>query len=106
MKMIRYNSRTGERIEFEDGEPARVPQFACPCCHCRTLADLAGYEICAVCFWEDDGQGDADADIIRGGPNGKLSLSEARRNFIALGACEESMVKNVRPPYPDEIPKP
>jgi hypothetical protein len=26
-----------------------------------------------VCFWEDDGQDDHDADLVRGGPNGALS---------------------------------
>ena len=30
---------------------------------------------------EDDGQGDEDADEVRGGPNSDYSLSEARRNF-------------------------
>lgn len=34
-----------------------------------------------MCNWEDDGQGDEDADIVRGGPNGDYSLSEARVNF-------------------------
>ncbi|WP_326608352.1 hypothetical protein OG930_04775 [Streptomyces sp. NBC_01799] len=28
--------------------------------------------MCPVCFWEDDGQGDHDADRVRGGPNGRL----------------------------------
>jgi len=34
-----------------------------------------------MCNWEDDGQSDEDADIVRGGPNGDYSLSEARLNF-------------------------
>ncbi|WP_268249705.1 CPCC family cysteine-rich protein [Streptomyces anandii] len=42
-----------------------------------------GWQICPVCFWEDDGQDDHDADRVRGGPNGRLSLPEARRNFHA-----------------------
>ena len=57
-----------------------------------------------MCFWEDDGQDDWDADVMRGGPNGLLSLTEARANYARLGACEESMVTNVRPPRPDELP--
>lgn len=31
--------------------------------------------------WEDDGQDDADADLVRGGPNQSFSLVEARENF-------------------------
>jgi hypothetical protein len=57
-----------------------------------------------VCFWEDDGQDDGDADENRGGPNGSLRLTEARANYLRLGACEEKMVENVRPPRPEELP--
>jgi hypothetical protein len=42
-----------------------------------TLNERGGWEICAVCFWEDDGQDDHDADNVRGGPNGALSLTQA-----------------------------
>jgi hypothetical protein len=50
-----------------DGGP-----YACPCCGFVTLPERAGYEICPVCLWEDDGQSDHDADTVRGGPNGRL----------------------------------
>ena len=29
--------------------------YRCPCCGFRTLGTRGGFEICAVCFWEDDG---------------------------------------------------
>lgn len=58
----------------------------CPCCGYPTIAEPAAFEVCPVCFWEDDGQGDGDADAVRGGPNGPLSLTEARANFRAFGA--------------------
>jgi hypothetical protein len=105
MKMVRYNPKTGEQVEFDDSTPTLVPTCACPCCRFVTLSKVGGYEICPVCFWEDDGQSDSDADEVRGGPNTDLSLTQARKNFIRIGACEESMVKNVRSPYPDELPK-
>lgn len=56
---------------------------ACPCCGYRTLNERAAYEICPICWWEDDGQddADADADTVRGGPNGEYSLALARANF-------------------------
>ncbi|HLJ26475.1 MAG TPA: CPCC family cysteine-rich protein [Candidatus Angelobacter sp.] len=78
--------------------------YLCPCCRFKTLHQRGGYEICQVCFWEDDGQDDHDADEARGGPNDKLSLTEARRNFQQFGACEMRFVNNVRRPLPDEQP--
>ncbi len=53
----------------------------CPCCGFLTLQELRSYEICELCDWEDDGQGDSNATEIFGGPNGDYSLTEARRNF-------------------------
>jgi hypothetical protein len=63
--------------------------YACPCCRNPSLPERGGFEVCPFCFWEDDGQDDADADEVRGGPNGSLSLSQARRNYAACGACDE-----------------
>src|SRR5215216_1988474 len=60
-------------VERRGGGP-----HACPCCGYLTLDDRAGYEICPVCSWEDDGQDDHDADEVRGGPNYGLSLTAAR----------------------------
>ncbi len=54
---------------------------ACPCCRYPTLTERGGYDICCLCNWEDDGQDNADADDVRGGPNGSYSLTEARDNF-------------------------
>ena len=57
------------------------PMVACPCCGLLTLTERAAYEICRECNWEDDGQSDADADVVRGGPNGTLSLTAARKIY-------------------------
>jgi hypothetical protein len=78
--------------------------YSCPCCGYLTLGERGAYEICEVCFWEDDGQDDHDADAVRGGPNGNLSLAQARRNFAAFGANRERDLPHVREPYPDEHP--
>jgi len=78
--------------------PARTGQMhRCPCCLFWTLAERGGFGICKVCYWEDDGQDENDADEVRGGPNGGLSLSAARQNFAVFGACEERFKNNVRP---------
>lgn len=55
--------------------------YACPCCRHPTLDGRGQFQICFACGWEDDGQDDEDADSVRGGPNGSLSLTEARRAY-------------------------
>jgi hypothetical protein len=84
--------------------PEQDQPYPCPCCGYLTLGSRGDYDICAVCFWEDDGQDEHDADAIRGGPNGRLSLTQARQNFTAFGACETRMLSHVRDPLPAEHP--
>jgi hypothetical protein len=81
-------------------EPQKT--YRCPCCHYKTLFGRGGYEICPVCWWEDDGQDDHDADDVRGGPNGALSLTEARKNFASYGASDSRFVSKVREAANDE----
>lgn len=57
----------------------------CPCCGFSTLNENCGFEICVICWWEDDGQNDHNADEVRGGPNSHYSLTNARNNFAAHG---------------------
>src|SRR5581483_12052251 len=60
-------------------------KWPCPCCGYNTLDELGAYEICTVCWWEDDGQDNQDVDEVRRGPNGSLSLTKARINFLRYG---------------------
>jgi len=78
--------------------------YACPCCGYLTLSERGGDEICPVCYWEDDGQDDHDADQVRGGPNRDLSLTMARRNFAMYGAADRRYLQHVRPPTNDKHP--
>jgi hypothetical protein len=55
--------------------------YDCPCCNYPTLPSWFDYDICYLCWWEDDGQDDDDADRVKGGPNSDYSLTEARTNF-------------------------
>ena len=86
-----------------NSQPTDLP-LRCPCCGCKTLDARCDYDICVVCFWEDDGQDDYDAEEVRGGPNASLSLQEARSNYLSFGACELRVVGMVRPPLPKELP--
>lgn len=77
----------------------RLTIVQCPCCRYRT-----GCRTCPVCFWTDDGSDDRDLDIARGGPNGELSLSEARLAFALYGASHLRYLDVVRRARPDEEP--
>jgi hypothetical protein len=66
------------------------------------LRGRGGFEICQVCYWEDDGQDEHDADVVRGGPNGDLSLRQAQLNYRRVGASEEAFRDRVRPPTESE----
>ncbi|MGB9415594.1 MAG: CPCC family cysteine-rich protein [Acidobacteriaceae bacterium] len=82
----------------------RSANVRCLCCGCRTLTVPGVFELCPVCWWQDDGQDEADADVVRGGPNGVLSLSTARANFLACGASDPRFLGHVRPALPIERP--
>jgi hypothetical protein len=77
------------------------PLRACPCCGYATLPSRGDYEICPICFWEDDGQDDQDADDERGGPN-RVSLTAARINFLRIGVAEPKDQPHVRAPLPTD----
>ncbi len=76
------------------GGPRSAP-YQCPCCDHFTLPARADYDICPVCFWEDDGL-DLDRLDVHSGPN-HLTLREGRANFEDLGACCAADLKHVVP---------
>jgi hypothetical protein len=81
----------------------KVPTYRCPCCRFKTLNGRAGFELCPICWWEDDGQDEHDADRVRGGPNGGLSLRQAKKNFAQHRASDPQFVTRVRRPLPEEL---
>ena len=87
--------------EVTDWEEAVT--YRCPCCKYKTLHSRGRIEFCPVCWWEDDGQDEDDADEVWGGPNGDLSLRQAQENFRKFGASEECFVKRARKPTPEEL---
>jgi Cysteine-rich CPCC len=75
----------------------------CDCCGYLTLElDPGDYEICPVCFWEDDPVQANDHDYKPGA--NKVSLNEARANYRALGVSEPEYKDDVRPPLAEEVP--
>jgi hypothetical protein len=78
-----------------------MDKYTCPCCGYKTLSDEPGhYEICPVCFWEDDWSQKEYPDD-EGGPN-RVSLRTGQQNFIDFGACELDMKRYTRKPSQDE----
>ena len=59
--------------------------YTCPCCGHRTLPSRGSYDLCPECNWEDDGQDDHDSAVVRYGPNGGLSLDDARARYRVSG---------------------
>ena len=79
-------------------------KYACPCCGYLTLNDQppGTFQICAVCYWEDDNVQFNDPSFA-GGAN-EDSLDQARSNFARIGASSPRFLSAVRPARPDEQP--
>lgn len=77
-------------------------KFACPCCGYKTFYSEpnGSYDICLVCFWENDPIQLDDPDY-EGGAN-LMSLRQAQQNFLEFGACDRNMLPNVRRHTKDE----
>jgi hypothetical protein len=72
--------------------------YRCPCCGFKTLSSPGALGLCPVCWWEDDGQEDGDAEDVRLTVNGQLSLNEAREHFAHCGAAHPRFLRYVRKP--------
>lgn len=83
---------------------SKQEHYACPCCGYLTLAEEppGTYEVCPVCFWEDDVAQGEDPNL-EGGANA-VSLVEARENFAECGATAREHMGEVRKPRPEESP--
>ena len=81
-------------------------KYTCPCCGFKTLNEEppGTFDICNICFWEDDEVQYHNPDY-EGGAN-DVSLKRAQQNFIKFGACDEESVRFVRKPNKDEMKDP
>jgi hypothetical protein len=82
-----------EPVQHEGEPPTNAAQ--CPCCDYFSLSSRGEYEICELCFWEDDGMDIGDLDQYSG-PN-HITLRDARENFRRIGACDDRAVAHVLP---------
>ena len=76
-------------------------RFLCVCCGYRTLDEKppGTFQICPVCYWEDDGVQAADESAA--GANA-VSLRQAKENFRSIGASDPKHQAVVRAALPSE----
>ncbi|HBF85195.1 MAG TPA: hydrolase [Streptomyces sp.] len=91
----------GESLMGPESTSAPPPGgwLPCPCCGHQMFVEMGSYDICSVCFWEED------LAQLRWpwsfGANA-VCLVDAQRNYQRFGAMEERFLKHVRPPAQDE----
>ncbi len=72
-------------------------RYPCPCCGYLVFTEEPGsYDICPICFWEDDLFQLRFADTA-GGANA-VSLLDGQRTYATIGACEARLIAHVRQP--------
>jgi hypothetical protein len=75
--------------------------YPCPCCGYLVFSEAPGsYEICPICFWEDD-ISQLRFPLMAGGAN-RPNLLDAQKTFAALGAKEARCLPHVRTPSAHE----
>jgi len=96
-----------------------MKKYKCLCCGCRTLDSRGEYDICPVCYWEDDAYlilseesikgiyydselSESDLMDIPSGANHGLTLRQGQENYRSFGACEKEMLPYVRKPHKSE----
>ncbi|MDC0748625.1 CPCC family cysteine-rich protein [Polyangium mundeleinium] len=78
---------------YEPKDPTPCEQ--CPCCGYISLPERGMSLICCVCLWEDDAFIGNELDEYS--VCNKMTLRQARANFIAFGACDAEMLMHVLP---------
>ncbi len=82
-----FNQLTNREVLVKE----EIEKFeSCPCCGYKTLEERNAWNICKVCYWEDDGIEDLD---VRSGPN-RMTLRKAKENYKEFGACEKRFIQH------------
>lgn len=70
--------------------------MTCPCCGHHSVHEPFGYDLCWICFWEDDPHELRWPDWD-GGANSK-TLIESQQTYAEIGAMDEVFLGKVRQP--------
>jgi len=79
------NKYLSEKVGIKITSGSAFDLISCPCCGYKTLETRNEFEICKICWWEDDGQDNLHADDVWGGPNYEVSLTQARHFYLTIG---------------------
>lgn len=88
------------RSKNKANEKKLTKKVSCPCCGSLTLDEKDHFEICPVCFWEDNPIQSNDKEYT-GGAN-EMSLNEARNNYNRYRAVSKDFTSKVRKPKKEE----
>lgn len=83
-----------------EGEPEAMQ--GCPCCGFLSLRARGQYDICRVCFWEDDGVERREQYSHAN----HATLAEAQHSFARIGATSEAMRQHVLADGPRRYARP
>jgi hypothetical protein len=86
-------------------ELREAPRHECACCGYLTKLNPGSYQICPVCWWEDDPAVEWNGPEAHSGPN-RISLNGARANFARFGASRERFKEFARGPRPEDTRRP
>ena len=79
-------------------------KYPCPCCGYLVFDESPGsYEICPICFWEDDL---FQLRFPRMSGANRVSLIEAQENYFRDGVSELRFRSNVRPAEASDVREP
>jgi len=69
-------------------------KFQCKCCGNKTLSEFPNgtFEICEICFWEDDNVQSNDPNF-EGGAN-EISLNASKENYKNFGVSNTKFLNN------------
>jgi hypothetical protein len=81
-------------------------KYTCPCCGYKTLEHKppGTYEICTICFWEDDKTQYQNPDFANG--INEISLKQAQKNFLSFGSSRKRFILHVKKPTSNDIKDP
>jgi hypothetical protein len=90
---------TKEQLLLSNGK------FFCNCCGYNTLTQFPDgtYEVCEICYWEDDKTQTDNPDYVSGANN--VSLNEARSNYEQSGVSDLALLQYVRKASANDIRK-
>ena len=83
-------------LSLQSELPMVAHKFPCPCCgHLVFTGEPGSYDICPVCWWEDD-LVQLRWPHFAGGAN-HPSLVEAQETYVRTGASDARLLEHVRP---------